>query len=459
LLDPFIASCGGQSAVTECTKQLLFPFFKHAKLTATFDGGALTSDGGLLLVREFDERVGLSERFSRLIPDPRDERFVARDQLALLRQRLYQIVAGYEDANDATLLRKDPVLKAIAGRRPEDPDLGSQPTFSRLENRISAGALEDLVEEMTRTFIRTRPEPMTEITLDIDPSEARTYGQQELAFYNGHYQGYMYFPQFVCDAKSRFLLAASLRPGNVGTAQGAVRLLSRIVQLLRAEWPRIRIYVRADSNFSEPHLLTWLEEEEIAYTIGMAENKTLQALAKPLVESAQERFRRTAEPQRAFGSLQYRTVTKTWPHPRRVVVKVEVTKLGTNVRFVIATRAGRSQGIYEWYTQRGGTIEGVIEQLKNGYEADRMSCRRFLANAFRLVLHSAAYNLMILLRERLDIPELAKADIQTIRIKLIKVGGRLERTVRRIWVRLSSSWPFAGLFERAFRKVLPVDSG
>ena len=445
--------------MTECIKQLVFPFFKPAKLTAAFTGGSLSSDAGLLLIREFDERIGFSERFASLIPDPRDERFVSHDQLTLVRQRLYQIVAGYEDANDSSLLRRDPVLKAITGRCPEDPDLGSQPTFSRLENRISAGAIEDLVEEMTRCFIRTRPEPLSEITLDIDPSEARTYGQQELAFYSGHYNGYMYFPQFVCDAKSRFLLAAVLRPGNVGTAQGAVVLLSRIVGLLRAQWPKIRIYVRADSNFSDPHFLNWLEEEGIAYTVGMGENKALRAIAEPFIESVERRFSESFQPQRVFTSIQYRTVTKTWPHPRRVIVKVEVTKLGTNVRYVIATKAGRSEALYDWYTQRGGTIEGVIEQLKNGYEADRMSCHRFLANAFRLVLHSAAYNLMLLFREATSIPELNHADIQTIRIKLIKVAARIERTARRLWIKLSSSWPFAECFERAFKAVLALPSG
>lgn len=444
--------------MTHCTKRLVFPFFKDAQLTADFSGGTITSDGGLLLVREFDERIGLSEAFSKLIYDPRDPRFILHDQLALIRQRLYQIVAGYEDANDATLLRKDPLFKAITGRCPEDLDLGSQPTFSRLENRIRQAALEELNDEMVRTFIRSRPEALQEITLDIDPSEARTYGQQELTFFNGHYDSYMYFPQFVCDAKSRFLLAAVLRPGNVSAANGAVLLLARIVQILRATWPKIRIYVRADSNFAEPHLLNWLEEEGIPYTVGIGQNKVLRALSAEFVKSVEARFEATQQSQRSFSSISYQT-QKTWTHARRVVVKVEVTKLGTNVRYVVVTKGGRSQALYEWYTERGGTIEDVIEQLKNGYEADRMSCHRFEANAFRLVLHSAAYNLMLLFREHVAIPELANADIQTIRIKLIKVGARIERTARRIWVRLSSSWPFAPYFQQAFKAVAPLASG
>jgi len=440
------------------TTQLTFPFFQHAKLTATFDGGAITSDGGLPLVREFDERIGLSHRISELIYDPRDPRFVLHDQALLLRQRLYQIIAGYEDANDANRLRQDPVFKAVVGRNPEALDLGSQPTFSRLENRVDASTLEALNDELVDTFIRTRKEPQSEITLDIDPSEARTYGQQEFAFFNAHYDNYMYFPQFVCDAKTRFLLAAVLRPGNVTAHKGAVHLLLRIVQRLRAAWPKIRIYVRADSHFAEPHLLNWLEEESIACTIGLQGNEVLERLTQSFVREVEARFEATKQPQRSFSSLTYQT-QKTWPHPRRVIVKVEVGPLGTNVRYVIATKAGSSEALYDWYTERGGTIEDALDQLKNGYEGDRMSCQRFQANAFRLFLHTAAYNLMLLFRERIQLPELASADIQTIRIKLIKVGARVERTLRRVWIRLSSSWPFASLIARAFERVLPEPSG
>lgn len=443
--------------MTQCSQQLVFPFFKEAKLTTTFDGGTITSDGGLLVLREFDERMGFTESFSNLIEDPRHPLFIVHEQLALIRQRLFQIVAGYEDGNDATLLRKDPIFKAVAGRCPEDLDLGSQPTFSRLENRIRKDTLESLNEEMVRAFVRSRPEPLEEITLDIDPSEARIYGQQEFAAFNGHYDSYMYFPQFVCDAESRFLLAAVLRPGKVSAADGAVMLLSRIVQILRAEWPKIRIYIRADSNFAEPHLLDWLEEEGIAYTVGIGQNKRLEALSETFVREIEAQFEAQKRPQRAFTSISYQTL-KTWSRSRRIVVKVEVTKLGTNVRYIVAGKAGRSQDLYEWYTERGGTIEDVIEQLKNGYEADRMSCQKFEANAFRLLLHSAAYNLVLLFRERVEIPELDTADIQTVRLKLIKVGGRIERTARRLWVRLSSSWPFAEIYRRAFGAVLAIPS-
>ncbi len=433
--------------MTQCSKQLAFPFFKAAQLTATFDGGTIISDGGLLLVRQFDDTLGFTSDLASLVYDRRDARWVGHSHLDLVRQRIFQIIGGYEDANDATTLRHDPLFKALCDRLPEDKPLASQPTLCRLENRVSMNTVLEMVDHQVRTFIRTRPEPLTQITLDIDPSESRTYGQQELTFFNGHYDSWMYFPQFVCDAKTRFLLAAVLRPGNVSAVQGAVLLLDRIVHLLRADWPEIRIDVRADSNFSEPALLNWLEEEAIPYTIGMGENKALKALSAEFVQIVERRFEETHQPQRSFTSIRYQT-QKTWPQPRRVVVKVEVTALGTNVRYVVVTRGGKSAALYDWYTERGGTIEDAIEQLKNGFEGDRLSCQRFEANAFRLALHAAAYNLMVLFRERSALPQIQKLDIKSLRVKLIKVGARVERTVRRVWFKLSSSWPFASLFRQ-----------
>jgi len=444
--------------VTQCTKQLHFPFFQNATLTATFNGGQIVSDAGLLLVRQFDETVRFTETLGQALYDPRDRRFVLHSQLELLRQRIYQIIAGYEDANDATVLRHDAIFKAVSGRCPEDEALGSQPTLSRLENRVSLGAQMEMVESLVRLFIATRPEPLLEMTLDIDPSEARTYGHQQLTFFNGFYNSHMYFPQFVCDAKTRFLLAAVLRPGNVTAPDGAILLLARVVQLLRAAWPGIKISVRADSSFADATLLNWLEEEAIRYAVGMQGNDVLERLSAPFVKTVEERFAATGQPQRSFTTFRYQTL-KTWGHPRRMVAKVEVTKDGTNVRYVIAGRAGPSAEIYDWYVGRGGTVEDAIEQLKNGFEGDRMSCRAFQANAFRLVVHAAAYDLMVLFREATAVAELAEADIQTIRIKLIKVGARIRRTVRRVWVDLSSTWPFATIFAQTHAMLIPNPGG
>lgn len=443
--------------MTECTKPLAFPFFKGAELTGSFTGGSIVTDAGLLLVRELDERIGFTQELADALYDSRHRDLVTHSQTTLLRQRLYQIIAGYEDANDATLLRHDPIFKAIAGRAPEDLPLASQPTLSRLENRVGFDSVLELSEQLVRLFIRTRPEPLREITLDLDPSEAPTYGDQQLTFFNAFYDTWMYFPNFLTDAKTGFILAPILRPGNVGPAQGSLPLLARVVELLRAAWPGIRIDFRGDSSFAVPELLTWLEEEEIPYVIGMGTNKVLEALSADFVSTTAAAFAGAQRPVKGFTTFRY--AAETWEHPRRILVKCESSREGNNVRYAIATRGGRTTQLFDWYHQRGGTIENVLEQLKNGFEGDRLSCHAFAANAFRLVLHAAAYNLMVLFREHAAVPEIRNADIQTIRLKLIKVGARVERTVRRIWIRLSSTWPFASLFHRVHAAVLVHPGG
>jgi hypothetical protein len=291
----------------------------------------------------------------------------------------------------------------------------------------------------------------------MDPSEARTYGKQQLTFFNAFYDSYMYHPNFLCDAATGFLLAPILRPGNVPAAYGATPLLARVVEMLRAAWPHICINLRADSNFAVPELLDWLEEEGIVYTIGNQANDVLERLSANFVQKVRAAFEASGRPQRSFTSFRY--AAGTWPRKRRIVVKCEVTSQGTNVRYIVVTRAGKSADLYQWYTQRGGTIEDVIEELKNGFEGDRLSCHRFQANAFRLFLHSAAYNLMVLFREATRVPDLQKASIQTIRIRLIKVGAVVTRTVRRIWVRLSSTWPFADLYRQVHNTLVPLPGG
>ena len=445
--------------MTHCNTQLDFPFFKKSTLVANFSGGQITSDGGLLLVREFDERVGLTQGLSDLIYDPRNPLFIAHPQVELIRQRLYQIIAGYEDANDATLLRHDPAFKLAAGRNPEDDALASQPTLSRLENRIGQDVCRELMEFFVRTFIRTRSEPPKRITLEIDPSCSPTYGDfQQLTFFNAHYDTYMYFPNFICDADSGFILAPLLRAGNAGGLTDTLPLLVRVVQMLRVAWPKVHIDFRADSDLAAPELLDWLEEEKIPFALGLRTNPVLGRLSADFVKGVHERFERTGEPQRCFTSFRYQT-KDTWPHPRRIVAKCEVTSMGTNIRYVVVTRRGRSADLYNWYVQRGGTIENTIEQLKNGFRGDRLSCVRFEANWFRLILHVAAYNLMLLLRESVPVPEIQGADINTLRLKMIKVGGRVRKTVRRVWVELSSSWPFQSVFRQVHAHLILLPGG
>jgi hypothetical protein len=440
--------------MTHCSKQLQFPFFCKKALIANFEGGELTTDAGLLLVRQYEHRRNLIGALSKAIEDPRDPRFIRHTQEELLRQRIFQIVAGYEDCNDASRLRRDGLFKVVVGRLPSDAELGSQPTLSRLENRIGDATARELRRVMLHWFVQSRPELPAEMTLDIDASHFVTYGQQVLAFFNGKYNEYGYFPLFVTHGESGYLLSAVLRPGNEARPIVATNVLDEVVGELRGERPDIRLLVRGDSHFGTPLVFSWLEDHGIGYAIGMTPNSVLERSAAPFVHAVEERFRKTAEPQRAYTSFKY--AAGSWHCKRRILVKVEVTSLGTNVRFLVTNRGGRSADLFEWANQRGGTVEHAIDELKNDFSGDRLSCHEFEANAFRLLLHTAAYNLMILFREEIAVKTLATVEMATLRIKLLKVAGRIRETARRIWVELSSSWPYADLFEKAHRALVPI---
>lgn len=446
-----------QSAATQCSAQLAFPFFQKAQLVATSDAGDVVTDPGLLLIREFDERVGFTAALTKHLPDPRDPFRIRHSSQELFRQRLYQIIAGYEDCNDATVLRHDSIFKAIAGRTPSDSPLASQPTLSRFENGVRRDILREINEELVREFIRTRDEAPTEIILDVDSTDADTYGTQQLTFFSAYYDQYIYHPLLVHDAKTGYTLSVVLRPGNVGGAAELLLVLSYIVPLLRAEWPNLKISFRADSGFCDPNVLPWLEDERIRYTIGIGTNSVLAGLSANFVHAVEKGYEYTRQPQKSYASVQY--AAGTWTHPRRIVVKCEVTALGTNVRYVVTTLGGPSRSIYEWYTERGGTSEDFIEELKNGFEGDRLSCRKFDANFFRLLEHTAAYNLVVLFRQKTRVPEIQHATIHTIRRKLIKVGALVRQTARRIWIRTSSTWPFTPLFRAVHQAVLALPSG
>lgn len=443
-----------QPASTQCNAQLAFPFFKESKLVVTFDAGEVVTDPGLLLVREFDERIGFTPSIARLIADPRDQSYVLHPHVEILRQRQYQIIAGYEDCNDATLLRHDSVFKAIAGRAPDGAPLASQPTLSRFENRVHGDVLREINEQFTRTYIRTRAEPPDEILIDIDSTNVDAHGLQQLTFFNAYYDEHVYHPLLVHDAKTGLVLAVVLRPGNVGGATELLATLSYVVPMLKAAFPKARMSFRADAGFCERYTLDWLEDEEIRYTVGIGVNKVLERDSAPFVKSVEYRDARLGEPQKRYTSLRYQA--DKWRSARRVVVKCEVTAMGTNVRYVVTTRGGRSEDVYDWYKQRGGTSEHYIEQLKVGFDGDRLSCRKFDANFFRLIEHATAYNLMVLFRERTQVPEIEHANIETIRQKVIKVGALVQQTARRVWVRASSTWPFAAIFQAVHRAVLLV---
>jgi len=439
--------------MTVCIEpQLYFSFYKNRSLQARFDGGEMTSDAGLLLLRQFDVRHRWTAHWAAALSDPRQPENLAHPAQELLAQRLYQIVAGYEDGNDADRLRHDPTFQLLGGREPGQP-LASQPSLSRFENRFTVRdwvALNDCLLWGFTHLCRTAVEAAGEIVLDIDATADPTYGQQEFSFYNGGYDDRIYHPLLIFERHTGYLLAAHLRRGEVGSSRGCGPVLRRVVRCLRRHFPEIAIRLVGDAGFAVPTLYDLCERWDIQYTLGIGSNPVFQRRSARLAEKAQHRWLRRRQRQVLYSSFRHRS--KRWrQRSRRIAIKAEHGSGGSSVRFVITNRRGTAEQVFAFYQGRG-ECENRIEELKNGFAADRLSCHRFLANAFRLLLHACAYNLVVLFRHRLP-PALRHAQIETLRVRLFKLGAFITASVRRVLLHCASGWPFQGLLESAFQAV------
>jgi len=432
--------------MTECiTKQLTFSFIKKQKVTVDFAGGEITSDAGLLLVRQADNAVQLMTGMAVCITDRRDNRYTDHNLETLLRQRTYQIVAGYEDCNDANVVRKDPALKTACGRKLSDEDLGSQPTLSRLENAITRNDLYRIGEYFVDLYIRrNRKRKPKRIILDLDGTDDPTYGDQQLTFFHGYYDQYMYHPLVIYDADTGELITAALRAGNRHASYGAVSILKRIIPKLKEAFPKAEIIIRGDAGFAVPDMYEYCEEEGLKYVIGLIRNDVLERMIKDLLNTAHEQYTKTGQKQRMFKGGFYQA--GSWEKERRVIMKAEWLIQGPNSRFVVTNLSNAPRELYEFYTERGGTCEVRIDEFKNGLKADRLSCHRFIANQFRLFLHMAAYWIVLRLREALKKTEFASMQIQQLRLRLLKIGGQVIQTARRVWFRLASGYPWKNIF-------------
>ena len=439
---------------TECHTRFDFRF--QPKLVLDFDGGQITSEGGLILLREFDQRLGLTAGLDELLIDQRDRRYVTHSALTLLRQRIYQIAAGYEDANDARFLRHDPILRAVADG--SDRPLASQPTLSRLENSVPWESIRRFARLGLEWFCglasRERKRTAEELVLDIDSTSDPTHGSQQLSFFNAHYDTYMYHPLLIFESGSGLLLAATLRAGNVAGIGQLLPLLRPLIAELRRRLPARAIALRADGEFAKPNLLDYAEYAGCSYAIGMPRNPKLEACAQRLRRRAEQRWQDTGTPVRLYTDFFYQA--KSWAHPRRIAAKCEVSALGVNLRFVVTNRIGTPKQIFDWYNQRG-QAENFIKELKNDLAADRLSCSAYRANAFRLQLHALAYNLLSLFRRLvLNRTALARATVEQLRLCLFKLGARVRRSVRRLWVHLASGWPGQPLFRHVLGRLAAI---
>jgi hypothetical protein len=412
---------------------------------ARFDLGALTSDGGLLWLQEADAALGLCAALAAEMPEWR-RLHVHHSLEALVRQRVFQIACGYEDQDDADTLRSDPLLKLVCGRLPSEADLASQPTLSRLENHITRHTCYQLALALVRLYLqeRARSGVPQHLLLDLDGTDDPTHGEQEGTAYHGYFGQHMYHPLLIFDGNTDQLITAVLRPGNVHAGRGSVPILRRLVRLLRATWPGVSIEIRADSGFALPDLYAFCEEHSITYTIGLIPNPRLEALAAPLLDEAQRQERETGEKVRLAGEAQY--AADSWPHLRRVVYKAEALPKGPNTRFVVTTRTDEPLALYTWYVRRGEP-ELWIKDFKRACFADRLSDHRFFANQFRLILHAAAYWLLDTLRRWLSQLGVACMQLDTLRLRLIKVAGWVRHRLDHIRIHLASSHPGQPLWE------------
>lgn len=423
------------------TPALTFASPTGLPLTVDFQGGRLTSDGGWCWVAEADADLRLSATLAAAVPDHRRRRG-RHPQQTLFQQRLYQISAGYADQNDADALRADPLLKLLCGHLPEsDPDLASQPTLSRFENGFSAQDCYRLAEALGTVYLRERERGgmPTHLLLDLDSTDDPVHGAQEGRAYHGYYQQHRYHPLLVFDGETGQLITAVLRPGTVHAGHGIVPILQRIVARLREQWPGVAITIRADAGFAKPALFAWCEAADIAYTIGLVTNPRLLALAAPLAEDAQLASDQAAGGKvRLIGAAAYQA--GSWEIPRRVIIKAEILAPGPNLRFVVTNRTEDPERLYDAYVDRGQT-ENWIKDLKLACFADRLSCHRFLANQVRLLLHAAAYTLLHTLRTWLVAAGSMPLTLETLRLRLLKIGGRVRYLATRLHLRLASHHP------------------
>jgi hypothetical protein len=417
--------------------------FAGEPVLARFDAGRLTSDGGLVWLAEADRALGLCEALAVAFPEWR--RGPVQHSLAtLLRQRIFQIACGYADQNDADTLRSDPLLKLACGRFPESgAELASQPTFSRLENAVDRHACEALAEVLADVYIRERQRTgvPARVLVDLDGTDDPTHGAQEGSAYHGFYREHIYHPLLIFDGQTDQVITAVLRPGRCHGSRFVVLVLRRLLKRLRAAWPGVVIEIRADSGFAVPRLYAWCEQHQVPYTIGLIPNRRLTVLAAPLLMQAlAQSAAQGGAKVRLAGETAYQA--KSWPTPRRVVYKAEALSQGPNTRFVVTTRSEEPLAVYDFYVDRGQP-ENYLKDLKNALQADRLSDHRFWANALRLLLHAAAYWLLDALRRWLlqQIGEAAHVQLDTLRLRLIKIGGRVRELPGRIHLHLASSHP------------------
>lgn len=465
---------------------LSFPPVGSRQVLASFDGGDISSDGGALLLRKTEDLTGIIQQFATCFTDHRNPELIEHDVSHLVAQRVYGLALGYEDLNDHDDLRRDPLLATVVGKddptgqsrerkRDQGKALAGKSTLNRLEltpvraNKrhrykkitCSVHAVDEL---FVKLFLQAHPQPPEQIVLDLDATDDPTHGHQLGRFFHGYYRSYCYLPLYIFCGDH--LLLARLRPSDIDASAGALKQLVRIVAKIRQAWPEVQIVVRGDSGFCREPIMTWCEKSGVDYIFGLAQNpRLLKLIAEPMAQASRE-FQATKQPVRVFAELKYKTLD-TWSRERRVVAKAEHLQKGANPRFVVTSLSiedHAAQVLYEEDYCARGEMENRIKEQQLHLFADRTSAETMRANQIRLFFSSIAYVLHNALRRLgLSGTEMAQAQCETIRLKLLKIGALVQVTVRKVWVRLASSCPYAEIFRQAHAKLtalprLVVDS-
>jgi hypothetical protein len=418
------------------------------KIVAAFDGGRITSDAGVMLLGQAERRLALAAKFADVIADPRNPLLITHSLASIFRARILAIACGYEDADDLDHLRKDPAFKIACGRLPDTGnDLCSQPTMSRWENAPSLREIVKLGGVLIDHYCASYAAPPRAVTLDIDDTCDVVHGHQQLSLFNAHYDERCFLPIHIYDTATGRPVAIILRPGKTPSGKEVRGHLRRVVRRIRAHWPTTRITIRGDGHYGRREVMDWCEDNGLDYVFGLSGNKLLAAAVEEKADDI--RTRRALEQMRVLrGYAQTNYAAKSWRADRRLCARVEATELGLDIRYVVTNIAsGSPEHIYDTLYCARGQMENLIKLHKSQLASDRTSCRAPLANQMRLFLHTAAYWLMLELREAIPkLHPLAVAEFATLRERLLKIGARIVETASRIRIALASACPQAGLF-------------
>lgn len=425
----------------DCTAGLmLFGRVGRCRMEANFEGGALSSDGGLMLLRQVDRRIGLSKAVAGVPHDPRNQEMIVHEMRDLVAQRLYALCCGYEDLNDHTALRRDPLMQTAVGRGEE---LGSSPTLCRLEKRATRSDVVALNRVLVEQFIASHAGPPRELVLDNDASDIPLHGDQELKEFHACYDSHCYLPLYVFCGKA--MLACVLRRSRIDGARHAAAVIKLLVTRLRQAWRAVRIIVRGDSGFCRQRLIGRCERQDVGYVIGLARNARQHRCVEGWERLMEHAYAATGAKPRLIREFSY--AAQRWDRPRRVVTRLEFGAQGSNPRFIVTNLEGAATDLYDGLYCQRGEAENRIKETQLDLFGIRASCHRFLANWLRVMFSALAYTLMQRLRElALANTELAKASAATIRVRLLKIGAAVLRNTRRIRILLASHHPLRDLY-------------